>query len=275
MPGHTTGHRVNTKHHVDALVLQSLCQFIHGVLGLSNGEAVTRNNDHTLCVAEENRNVFRRTGLHRAIRNLGRAGSGTTLEGAEDRVADASAHGAGHRPGQQCSRSTHQRSRHQQQGVAKDQTGGRHGETGHSVQQRNDDGNIGSTHGENNQNTHDQTDGHEGRAQEEAAIQHQPHGTHQGHQGQDHHYRGLALEHHGASGHQLLQLGEGDHRTRERDASHENGEGHSDEEAQCVSRTQLEEGHNRRCSTTHTVEQCYKLGHLSHLDHARSRNRND
>ena len=143
MAGHAAGDGVNRVANVDALGDQLLRHLFHRVLRARDGEAVSRNDDHALGVAEQERDVFRRTRPHLLLlggcsRAFGRA------EPAEDHADERAVHRLAHDVGQDRARRADERSRDDEQRVVQREAdaGGR--PPGVAVQHRDDDRHVGT-----------------------------------------------------------------------------------------------------------------------------------
>ena len=76
MPRHPAGHGMDRVRDVDAPLLEELGQLADRVLGLGDGEAVARDDDHVARVGQLDRDVVGADRADRAARAAGRAACG-------------------------------------------------------------------------------------------------------------------------------------------------------------------------------------------------------
>ena len=99
MTGHTSGDRMNGIGHFNAFCLQHIRHFPKRMLGLGNGHAVTRNNNHLRCIFHKERGIFRGTGFDRALFSARTTNSGSAAfrtESAQQDVKDRPVHALAH-----------------------------------------------------------------------------------------------------------------------------------------------------------------------------------
>ena len=139
------------------LRLEELGQLAHGVLGLGDGQAVARHDDHRLRVGELDRDVVGADLADRAAGTGRRPGRlVATTEAADHDVHDRAVHRVGHQLGQDRARCADEGAGDDQDRVADDEAGHRRGRAGERVEQADDDRHVGAADRQDHRDPEDQ-----------------------------------------------------------------------------------------------------------------------
>ena len=193
VPRHPAGDRVDRVLDVDTLGLEQLGQLADGVLGLRDGEAVARHDDHRLRIGQLDRHVVGADLADGAAGSGGRAGGlVAATEPADHDVHDRPVHGVGHQLGQDRAGRADEGAGDDEDRVAEHEAGHRRRRAGERVEQADDDRHVGAADRQDHRDPEDQAGQHDheqerqrrlaAEGQDTRRAQDQGHGPEQGDQ---------------------------------------------------------------------------------------------
>ena len=156
--GHAAGHGMDRVAHVHALGDQLLRHLFHRVLRARDGQAVARNDDHALGVAEQERDVFRRARLDRLLLRVRWRGAFGAAEAAEDDAEERAVHRLAHDVGEDRARRADERSRDDEQRVVQREADARRRPSRIAVQHRDHDRHVGAADRDDDQHAEHERD---------------------------------------------------------------------------------------------------------------------
>src|SRR5207237_6673851 len=274
--GHPARDRVDRVLDLDAALLQLVGELPHGVLTLSNRQAVTGHDDHFPRIGEQGGDVLGRSRPDRFSFSAYRARrpGGRRTEGAEEDVAERAAHGIAHQLGEQRAGCADEGAGHDQREIPENEPAGGDGEAGKRIQHGNDDRHVRSADGQYKGDTKDQAEGQQRDEDDRRrSDRHQVDREGDDRQRQESVDDLLPWISDGSAGYQRLQLGKGHQAARERYRADHDAEdaGKRDGERRVGSlQEEFRDRDHRRSATTDAVEERHHLWDGRHLHLARA-----
>ena len=279
MAGHAACHRMDGVFDINAFLLEQISHFTQHLLRLRHRHAIARHHDDLLRILHHIGRIFRAAGLHgRAIRRRATSGHCATFrpEATQKHIDDAAVHALTHDVGQDGTRSTHQRARHNQQQIADGEANARRRPAGIAVQHGHNHRHISATNRDDQQEAQHQ--GQDGNHPEQhiTAGDHEQHHQHRQQNAKRQVQHMLTLEHDGRARHAAIQLREGNHRTREGDGTNRKTQRHFNQRraldiaahanAEALWRVKRRRRHEYGGETHQRMEGCDKLRQRRHLN---------
>ena len=232
VPRHSSGHGVNGVFDLDALLLQLVRHLAERVLGLGDGHAVARNDDHLRRVLHDEGRIVGATGLDAPVAHGPRRGRHAfTPEAAEQHVEDRPVHPLAHDVAEDRTGGADQRADDHQRRVLQGETdaGGRPARV--RVEHRHHHRHVGAADRDDQQEADGERQKHQQPIGAIGLGGAEPDDHRQNGEADDRVQRMLHREGDRVAAHQALQLEERDHRSREGDRADGGAQRHLDQAA--------------------------------------------
>ena len=276
--GHSSGHRMDGVGNGGSAFFERVGQIADLVLGLSQGHAVARNDDHVFRL----RQTFGQRILGRLfLRGSGRSGCGGHGRGlggrsghgglAQQDVHQGTVHSPAHDLGQQQAGRAHDAADGHQQGVIDAHARDGPGHSAQGVQQGDGNGHVRPTHAHGEKNAKTETD-----EQHDHSVEHRRFGTAGHDEKKNQQEKGdgagtqgrMTVENYRSGVQHLMQLARRDQTARQGDGTYGQSQTgrHFGENRRRPRVRQHQKRDQCRSRTAQSVEQSDHLGHLNHLD---------